>query len=123
MKKLLFIAALLTGTFSFAQQEITKAQQELTAKKTEKVNTFKADLDRQVSSIIAITKLDKKNHSELREIVGFKESSLLKLEREGEAAVDYNGRRNDILENYNKKMEQLLGKEKFSLLRSKANPR
>lgn len=123
MKKLLFIAALLTGTFSFAQQEITKAQQELTAKKTEKVNTFKADLDRQVSSIIAITKLDKKNHSELREIVGFKESSLLKLEREGEAAVDYNGRRNDILENYNKKMEQLLGKEKFSLLQSKANPR
>lgn len=123
MKKLLFIAALLTGTFSFAQQEITKAQQELTAKKTEKVNTFKADLDRQVSSIIAITKLDKKNHSELREIVGFKESSLLKLEREGEAEVDYNGRRNDILENYNKKMEQLLGKEKFSLLQSKANPR
>ncbi|OUS11405.1 hypothetical protein A9Q93_11215 [Nonlabens dokdonensis] len=123
MKKLLFIAALLTGTFSFAQQEITKAQQELTAKKTEKVNTFKADLDRQVSSIIAITKLDKKNHSELREIVGFKESSLLKLEREGEAAVDYNGRRNDILEDYNKKMEQLLGKEKFSLLQSKANPR
>lgn len=123
MKKLLFIAALLTGTFSFAQQEITKAQQELTAKKTEKVNTFKADLDRQVSSIIAITKLDKKNHSELREIVGFKESSLLKLEREGEAAVDYNGKRNDILENYNKKMEQLLGKEKFSLLQSKANPR
>ena len=123
MKKLLFIAALLTGTFSFAQQEITKAQQELTAKKTEKVNTFKADLDRQVSSIIAITKLDKKNHSELREIVGLKESSLLKLEREGEAAVDYNGRRNDILENYNKKMEQLLGKEKFSLLQSKANPR
>lgn len=123
MKKLLFIAALLTGTFSFAQQEITKAQQELTAKKTEKVNTFKADLDRQVSSIIAITKLDKKNHSELREIVGFKESSLLKLEREGEAEVDYNGRRNDILENYNKKMEQLLGKEKFRLLQSKANPR
>lgn len=123
MKKLLFIAALLTGTFSFAQQEITKAQQELTAKKTEKVNTFKADLDRQVSSIIAITKLDKKNHSELREIVGLKESSLLKLEREGEAAVDYNGRRNDILEDYNKKMEQLLGKEKFSLLQSKANPR
>ncbi len=123
MKKILFITALLIGTFSFAQQEISKEQQDLSKKKMEKVSTFNADLDRQVSSIISITKLDKKKHSELREIVGSKESSLLKLKREGENAVDYNGRRNDVLENYNKKMEQLLGSEKFNLLQNKMNPR
>ncbi|AGC77341.1 hypothetical protein LX97_01641 [Nonlabens dokdonensis] len=123
MKKLLFIVALLAGTFSFAQQEISKAQQDLSKKKMEKVNAFNADLEREVSSIVAITKLDKKNHGELREIVGSKESSLSKLDKEGKDAVDYNGRRNDIMDNYKKRLEKLLGTEKFNLLQSKVNPK
>jgi hypothetical protein len=123
MKKILFIIAILTSSLSFAQQEISNSQQELSKITTARVQAFKAKLDTKVAAIVEITKLDIKKHAELREIEGTKEMLLVRLDREGKEVEDYQGRRNDIMDNYQDLMKNLLGESKFNLLQSKVNPK
>jgi hypothetical protein len=123
MKKILFIIAILTSSLSFAQQEISNSQQELSKITTARAQAFKAKLDTKVAAIVEITKLDIKKHAELREIEGTKEMLLVRLDREGKEVEDYQGRRNDIMDNYQDLMKNLLGESKFNLLQSKVNPK
>ena len=76
-----------------------------------------------MAAIVEITKLDKKKHSELKEIVATKEMLLIRLDREGNEAQDYQGRRNDIMNNYQELMKKLLGESKFNLLQSSISPK
>jgi hypothetical protein len=123
MKKILFIIAILTSSLSFAQQEISNSQQELSKITTARAQAFKAKLDTKVAAIVEITTLDTKKHAELREIEGTKEMLLVRLDREGKEVEDYQGRRNDIMDNYQDLMKNLLGESKFNLLQSKVNPK
>jgi hypothetical protein len=123
MKKILFIIAILTSSLSFAQQEISNSQQELSKITTARVQAFNKKIDAKVTAIVEITKLDKKKHSELKEIVATKEMLLIRLDREGKEAQDYQGRRNDIMNNYQNLLKQLLGESKFNLLQSKLSPK
>jgi hypothetical protein len=123
MKKLLFIVAILAGSLSFAQQEISNSQQELSKNTSARVQAFNEKIDTKVAAIVEITKLDKKKHSELKEIVATKEMLLIRLDREGNEAQDYQGRRNDIMNNYQKLMKKLLGESKFNLLQSSISPK
>lgn len=123
MKKLLFIVAILAGSLSFAQQEISNSQQELSKNTSARVQAFNEKIDTKVAAIFEITKLDKKKHSELKEIVATKEMLLIRLDREGNEAQDYQGRRNDIMNNYQELMKKLLGESKFNLLQSSISPK
>jgi hypothetical protein len=123
MKKLLFIVAILAGSLSFAQQEISNSQQELSKNTSARVQAFNEKIDTKVAAIVEITKLDKKKHSELKEIVATKEMLLIRLDREGKEAQDYQGRRNDIMNNYQDLMKKLLGESKFNLLQSSISPK
>ncbi|AUC78046.1 hypothetical protein CW736_00830 [Nonlabens sp. MB-3u-79] len=123
MKKLLFIVAILAGSLSFAQQEISNSQQELSKNTSARVQAFNEKIDTKVAAIVEITKLDKKKHSELKEIVATKEMLLIRLDREGNEAQDYQGRRNDIMNNYQELMKKLLGESKFNLLQSSISPK
>jgi hypothetical protein len=123
MKKLLFIIAILAGSLSFAQQEISNSQQELSKNTSARVQAFNEKIDTKVAAILEITKLDKKKHSELKEIVATKEMLLIRLDREEKEAQDYQGRRNDIMNNYQDLMKKLLGESKFNLLQSSISPK
>jgi hypothetical protein len=123
MKKLLFIIAILGSSLSFAQQEISNSQQELSRITTARVQAFKAILDTKVAAIVEITKLEVKKHAELREIEGTKEMLLVRLDREGKEVEDYQGKRDDIMDNYQDLMKKLLGESKFNLLQTKINPK
>jgi hypothetical protein len=123
MKKLLFIVAILAGSLSFAQQEISNSQQELSKNTSARVQAFNEKIDTKVAAILEITKLDKKKHSELKEIVATKEMLLIRLDREEKEAQDYQGRRNDIMNNYQDLMKKLLGESKFNLLQSSISPK
>ncbi|MFT6799958.1 MAG: hypothetical protein ACJAWA_002092 [Nonlabens sp.] len=123
MTKLLFIIAILAGSLSFAQQEISNSQQELSKNTSARVQAFNEKIDTKVAAILEITKLDKKKHSELKEIVATKEMLLIRLDREEKEAQDYQGRRNDIMNNYQDLMKKLLGESKFNLLQSSISPK
>jgi len=123
MKKLLFTVAILAGSLSFAQQEISNSQQELSKNTSARVQAFNEKIDAKVTAIVEITKLDKKNHSELKEIVATKEMLLIRLDREGKEVQDYQGRRNNIMNNYQELLKKLLGESKFNLLQSNISPK
>lgn len=119
MKKLLLLIAILAGSMSFAQQEISSSQQELSKKMGDRIQAFKAQVDAKVVTIVKATNLEAKDHETLKEIVSTKESRLIRLEREGKDAENLQERRNKILVRYQKELKMLLGQEKYNLIESK----
>lgn len=123
MKKVLFIAAILASSISFAQQEISPAQQELSRKTTARVQDFNSKMDAKVDKIMDITKLESNKRNQLSEIVTTKEVQLNRLSREGKEATDVQGRKNDIMNAYQTELKELLGESKYNLLQSKVSPK
>lgn len=123
MKKVLFIAAILVSSISFAQQEISPAQQELSRKTTARVQDFNSKMDAKVDKIMDITKLESNKRNQLSEIVTTKEVQLNRLSREGKEATDIQGRKNDIMNAYQTELKELLGESKYNLLQSKVSPK
>jgi outer membrane lipoprotein-sorting protein len=116
MKKLLLLLAILAGSISFAQQEISNSQQELSKKTSARVQAFNKQVDTKLAKIVNITKLGQENHKELRELIATKDMRLIRLDREGKDAENLETRRNEILTGYNRELKRILGKDKYALL-------
>lgn len=119
MKKLLFIATVFVGAVSFAQQEISSSQQELSKRTSARVQEFNAMVTSKVEQVYEVTTLDPKKRSELREIIATKEALLIRLDREGKDVENYKQRRDDIILGYEKQMRELLGDGQFNLIKNK----
>ena len=116
MKKLILLIAILAGSISFAQQEISNSQQELSKKTSARVQAFNEQIDTKLAAIVKTTKLEEKSHRELRELIATKDMRLIRLDREGKDAENLEARRNEILAGYDRELKRILGKEKYALL-------
>lgn len=125
MKKIIFLLAIVCSVSAYSQQTITAEQQEVSAQTHIRVKEFNKKIETKVQLIVDAVKLDEKKVSELRGIVRDRESMVIRIEREAQRGEtnDLQGTLNDVQSNYEKRLKEVLGTEKYNLLKSKQSPK